>query len=187
VIDLSKVVQQVAAAAAAAAVAAERSLNTGPKTVTAASTGAAGLQAVRQELQELTSLSGAASGMSGSCCPASAGELLPEAQSEGSGCVLSMQFVQFSGLLGNAADRFHVGGSQYHSSYCSRQQHVLLQELLQPPPQLLVCTRRGMLLVSVGSGEVERCCLFGLEAGRVQDMLQAAGEARSCLDSSSRR
>lgn len=179
--------QQVAAAAAAAAAAAERSLATGPKTVTAASAGPAGLQAIRQQLQELMSVSGAAGGMSGSSNPASAVELLPDAQAEGSGCVLGMQFVQFSGLLGhsacNAADSFQPGGSSYHS----QQQHALLQELLQPPPQLLVCTRRGLLLVNVGNGEVEHCCLFGMEAGRVQDMLLATKEIKQSLDSSSQR
>jgi hypothetical protein len=96
-----------------------------------------------------------------------------------------MQFVQFSGLLDSseAADAHYFGQSQYSSS----QQHGLLQELLQQPPQLLVCTQRGLLLVNVATGDVERCCLVGVEASRVWDMLREADTAKVCKDNSSQR
>jgi hypothetical protein len=130
-------------------------------------------------MQELISISGTAGGAGSN--PASAAELLPDAQAAGSGCVLGMQFVQLSGLLGScdAADTYP---SQYNNS---SQQHGLLQELLQPPPQLLVCTQRGLLLVNVASGDVERCCLFGVEASRVWDVLRDAQAAKGCLNNSS--
>jgi hypothetical protein len=184
VLDLSKAVQQIAAAAATAAAAAERSLGCGPKTISAASAG--GVQSLRQQMQELISITGTAGGSGNSCSPASAAELLPEAQAEGSGCVLGMQFIQFSGLLGTS-DTFDFGQSQYNSSYSSGQQHGLLQELLQPPPQLLVCTQRGLLLLNVATGDVERCCLFGVEASRVWDVLREAEVAKVDKDNSSQR
>jgi hypothetical protein len=136
-------------------------------------------------MQELISISGTAGGISSSSNPASAAELLPDAQAEGSGCVLGMQFVQFSGLLGSseAADAHYFGQSQYSSGL----QHGLLQELLQPPPQLLVCTQRGLLLVNVATGDVERCCLFGVEASRVWDMLREAEGAKVGKYNSSQR
>lgn len=109
--------------------------------------------------------------------------------------MLRMQFVQFSGLLGDSSNGIEDACrpcESWYSSSCGsysshQQQHALLQELLQPPPQLLVCTRRGLLLVNVGSGEVERCCLFGVVASRVQDVLRAAEETRGDRDSSSHR
>lgn len=174
--------QQTVAAAVTAASAAELTHTSGPKTITAttcAGGAAGGVLALQQHLQQLCSLSAAGSNGAGKCstgrkdvstdCSASGSfqELLG-LQAEGSGCVLGMQFVQFTAL------QLHHDSSWGGSSSCLHSQQ-LLRELLQPPPQLLVCTRQGLLLLNMGKCEVERCYVFGMKASRAWDVLREAG------------
>lgn len=156
VLDASKHMQQVATAAVTAAQAAQCKQVSGPRTITAA-TGTV-VPALRQQLQQLTcttATGGKQADTAGQC-----DFYLPA--TEGSGSILSMQFVQ-RGCRGGSSSS--SGGSLF-----SRQ---LVDELLKPASQLLVCTRRGLLLLNLASGEVEICYLFGPEAGHVYDSVHA--------------
>lgn len=154
--------RQTAAAAAQAAICKQQS---GPRTITAAT--GTDVAALRKQMEDLTNLSAVAGQQPG--IQAQQGLELAAAV-EGSGCVLGLQFVQRS----RSSSR---GDSA--SSNRSMPGQLSVNDLLKPAPQLLVCTRRGLMLFDVGSGEVEQCYLFGQEAADVWDVIETARQVDS--------
>lgn len=161
-LDVSNSLQQVSSAAVSQA----QSVLTAnkhaslPQRVTAAS---AFVDTVRQQMVQLTCTSATAvnqpmdSLVQQDCSLAAA--------TDGSGCIIGMQFIQRQ-CASKTSSSGEVG--------CSLRDQKLLDDIMRPAPWLLVCTRRGLLLIDVGSGAVEQSYVFGTEAEDVWRVLAAS-------------